>query len=56
MRNANEWRMAHGLEPITTGKTERSKEKNRRRLANLATRAQECRDIKNRRTSGKKGK
>jgi len=54
----NAWRIAQGLEPVTTGKTAKAKAEGvkRQQAANAAARAQVCRDLKANRGNGRKGK
>ena len=54
----NTWRVAHGLEPIYSGKTEKAKANGakRQQAANAAARAQANRDMKANRGSNKKAR
>ena len=54
----NAWRIAHGLEPIVSGKTAKARANGakRQQAANAAAHAQACRDLKSERASNRKGK
>jgi uncharacterized protein YkwD len=53
IREINEFRVSHGLTPLTPNE---NKGKAQRQNANKAARAQACRDLKSLRSSGRKAK